>query len=108
MGVLIAVIAKTIFDDGKPAPTASFDTGSAWMSMVLQTQSMGLVGHTMWGFHYEQAPAALELPPDHNVQAMVAAGYPGEVSVLPEKYQEREIPSPRRHIDELLFHGKLG
>ncbi|MEE2783719.1 MAG: nitroreductase family protein [Pseudomonadota bacterium] len=107
-GVLIAVVAKTTFDDGQSAPTASFDTGSAWMSMALQAQSMGLASHAMWGFHHDQAPAALELPPDHDVQAMVAVGYPGEVSVLPEKYQEREIPSPRRHIDELLFHGKFG
>ena len=106
-GALFAVIAKTTFDDGNAAPTASFDTGSAWMSMTLQAQSMGLASHAMWGFHHDQAPKMLGLPEDHAVQAMVAVGYPGEVSDLPEKYQEREVPSPRKSIDELLFHGKM-
>ena len=35
------------------SPTAAFDTGSAWMSLALQAQTMGLVSHAMWGFHHE-------------------------------------------------------
>ncbi|NKC01732.1 MAG: nitroreductase [Pseudomonadales bacterium] len=107
-GALIAIVAKKTFDDGNPAPTASFDAGGAWMSMALQAQKMGLASHAMWGFHHDQAPAALGLPEDHAVQAMVAVGKPGERADLPEKYQEREVPSPRKPIEELLFHGKLG
>ena len=106
-GALVAVVAKLTFDDGKPAPTASFDAGSAWMSIALQAQTMGLASHAMWGFHHDQAPQILGLPDDHAVQAVVAVGRPGEVASLPEKYQEREAPSPRKSIDELLYHGKL-
>ena len=106
-GALVAVVAKQTFDDGNAAPTAAFDTGGAWMSMALQAQSMGLISHAMWGFHHDQAPAVLGLTDDYVVQAMVAFGYPGDKSQLPEKYQERELPSPRKSIAELAFEGKL-
>ena len=79
-GVLIAVVAKTTFDNGDPAPTYAFDTGSAWMALALQAQQMGLASHAMWGFHHDQAPAALELPDDYVVMAMVAIGEPGEIA----------------------------
>lgn len=104
-GALIAVVAKTTFDNGDAAPTYAFDTGSAWMSLALQAQHMGLASHAMWGFHHDQANARLQLPDDHTVQAMVAVGYPGDIEALPEKYQERELPSPRESLDELMFEG---
>ncbi len=107
-GALVAMVAKTTFDDGSPAPTASFDTGTAWMSMALEAQAMGLISHAMWGFHHDRAATTLGLPADHAVQAMVAFGYPGDKADLPEKYQAREMPSPRKSIQELLFEGKLG
>ncbi len=104
-GALVAVISKNIDDRGNPAPTAGFDAGSAWMSMALQAQSMGLVSHAMWGFHHDQANEALALPDDYSVQAMVAFGAQGDASSLPEKYQEREAPSPRKPLTELVFEG---
>ena len=101
----MAVVSKNIDDRGNPAPTAGFDAGSAWMSMALQAQSMGLVSHAMWGFHHDQANEALALPDDYSVQAMVAFGAQGDASSLPEKYQEREAPSPRKPLAELVFEG---
>jgi nitroreductase len=106
-GALIAVVSKTTFDSGDAAPTHSFDTGSAWMAMALQAQSLGLASHAMWGFHHDQVPSALGLTEEYAVQAMVAVGKPGAVASLPEKYQEREIPSPRKHIEDFAMPGKL-
>ncbi len=108
-GALVAVVSRKTFEhNGQPAPTHSFDAGSAWMSMALQAQHMGLVSHAMWGFHQEQAPEVLGLSEDYAVQAMVAIGYPGNKAELPEKYQEREMPSPRKPLAEIVFEGKLG
>lgn len=104
-GALIAVIAKTTFDDGSVAPTSRFDTGSAWMSMALQAQHMGLITHAMFGFDQSAAPEVLGLPNDHEVQAMVAVGRRGDTADLPEKYREREVPSTRKTIAELVSEG---
>lgn len=106
-GALVAVVSRSVFDNGDAAPTHQFDTGAAWMSMALQASHLGLASHAMWGFHHDQAASVLNLPAEYAVQAMVAFGAPGEVSDLPEKYQEREMPSPRKPIAELAFAGKL-
>jgi nitroreductase len=107
-GALVAVISYNVYEhNGKPAPTASFDTGSAWMGMALQAQHMGLVAHAMWGFHHDKAPDVLGLSVDHAVQAMVAIGRPGDREDLPAPYDEREVPSDRKSLDEIAFAGRL-
>ena len=107
-GALVAVVAKTTFDhNDQPAPTHAFDTGSAWMAMAMQAQHMGLVTHAMWGVHHDKASEGLGLGDEYTLQAMVAIGHPGQLADLPEKYQEREVPSPRKSIDEIAFAGKL-
>ena len=106
-GAIVAVAACQVFEhNGKPAPTARFDTGSAWMSMALQAQHLGLVAHAMWGFHHDDAPGVLNLPDNHEVQAMVAIGRPGHKDDLPAPYDEREVPSPRKPLGEIVYHGK--
>ena len=106
-GALIALVSKTTFDSGDPAPTHSFDCGSAWMALALQAQKMGLVSHAMWGFHHDQAPAVLGLTDEYAAQAMIAVGHPGELTDLPEKYQSREVPSPRKDLEEIAMRGRL-
>ena len=90
-----------------PAPTYSFDTGSAWMSFALQAQSMGLVTHAMWGVEHDQAPAVLNLGEVYKLQAMVAVGRPGDKQDLPQPLQDREVPSPRKAFSELAFAGQM-
>jgi nitroreductase len=107
-GALIAVVSRNTFQgNDKPAPTHSFDTGAAWMSLALQAQSMGLVSHAMWGIEHNDIPTALNLPDNMQIQAMVAVGTPGNKDDLPEPLQEREQPSPRKALAELMFEGRM-
>ncbi|PIN88914.1 nitroreductase [Candidatus Pacearchaeota archaeon CG10_big_fil_rev_8_21_14_0_10_32_14] len=46
----------------KPNKTHSFDTGSAWMSLVLQARKNNLIAHVMAGFDYEKAREVLNIP----------------------------------------------
>ena len=107
-GALVAIVARTTFEhNNAPAPTHSFDTGSAWMSFALQAQGMGLVTHAMWGVEHDRAPAVLNLGEAYKLQAMVAVGRSGDKQELPQPLQDREVPSPRKAISELVFAGQL-
>ena len=107
-GALVALVARTHFEaNDVPAATHSFDAGSAWMSMALQAQHMGLAAHAMWGFHHDRAPAVLNLSDRFVTQALIAFGYPASADDLPEPLREREVPSPRKPLSELMFAGVL-
>lgn len=106
--VLLVVLSKKTFDsNGKPSRTHTFDSGAAAQNMALQGTSMGIIVHGMEGFDYHRAKTELEVPDDYQVEAMFAIGKPGDKKELPEKLQEREAPSNRKHIREFAFEGKF-
>lgn len=106
--VLIVFISRKIFEKtGEPAPTHSFDTGAAWENLALQASLKGLAAHGMQGFDYEKARKVLEIPDDYQVEAMAAVGKPGRKEDLPENMREREIPSGRKPVKELVMEGKF-
>jgi len=103
---LIVTVSKTTFDfNGKPARTHSYDTGAAWVSMAFQGSFMGLVVHGMQGFDYDRAKAELGVGDDHQVEAMAAIGRPGNKHDLPLALEQREFPSDRRKLEEIVFEG---
>ncbi len=102
-GALVLVCARVVREDGKPAPTAPFDAGAAWMALALQGTISGLVVHAMAGFDHEAARAAVALPAGLEPQAMVAVGLPGRLEDLPEKLRAREQPSDRLPLEALIL-----
>lgn len=107
-GALVVIISKKTFDfNGKPARTHSFDAGSAWMSIALQGDLNGLVVHGMEGFDYDRAKTELAIPDDYTVEVMFAVGKPGKKEDLPQEMQERELPSDRKKLEELIFEGSF-
>lgn len=103
---LIVVLSKTTFDyNGKPARTHSFDAGAAWENLALQGTAIGFVVHGMQGFSYSRAKEELRVPEGYEVEAMVAVGKPGKKEDLPEELQQREYPSPRKKLKEIVFEG---
>ena len=105
--VLITVVSKTVDADGKPTRTHSFDCGAAWQNIALQGTKIGLVVHGMQGFDYAQAAQVLAVPNDHQIEAMIAVGRPGPIDAMSERLQEREKPSERRPITELVREGSF-
>ncbi|MEX0942511.1 MAG: nitroreductase family protein [Pseudomonadales bacterium] len=105
-GALLVVASSRKMGE-RDSVTHSFDTGAAWMSLALQAHKSGLVAHGMQGFDYEAAARALHIPATFRVEAMIALGKPGDVDTLPEGYGEREKPSDRKPLNEIVFHGTL-
>jgi nitroreductase len=103
---LIVITSKKTFEhNGKPARTHSFDAGAAWQNLALQGSARGLGVHGMQGFDYDKAREVLNVPDDCEVEAMVAVGKPGNKEELPEKLREREFPSARKKLSEIVFEG---
>lgn len=104
--LLCVVIAHKVFErNGKPNPVHLYDAGAAWENLALQGTAMGLVVHGMSGFDFEKARTSLKLPDDYAVCAMFAVGRPAPVDVLPEPMRERETPSDRKPLEEIICEG---
>lgn len=106
--VLIVILSKKTFDhNGKASRTHSFDAGAAWENLALQAETQGLVAHGMEGFDYDKAREALGIPDDYNVEAIVAIGKKGQKEDLPQELQEKEMPSDRRPLGEMVMEGRF-
>ena len=103
---LVLFISRTHFDfNGEPAPTHSFDTGSAWENLALQGWLKGFVVHGMQGFDYERARTELNVPEEFQVEAMAAIGIAADPTTLPDELREKEAPSDRRKLEKTICEG---
>lgn len=106
--VLIVVISHKVFEyNNKPSRTHSFDTGAACENLALQGYCNGLVVHGMEGFDYDRAKQELQIPDEYAVEAMFAVGRPGSIEVLPPELAQKEKPSDRKPVSELMYEGKF-
>lgn len=108
--VLMLSVARMDFEeDGRPNRHAFHDVGLSTENLLLQATALGLVAHPMAGFDIEKARADLTIPSGYEPVAMIAAGYPGELSVLPDYLQQRELkPRERKPLTEIAFSGQWG
>ena len=108
--VLMLSVARMDFEeDGRPNRHAFHDVGLATENLLLQATALGLVAHPMAGFDIEKARTELKLPSGYEPVAMTAVGYPGELSVLPDYLQQRELkPRERKPLTEIAFSGQWG
>lgn len=107
---LIFVLSKTTLlppgaSEEVPSYTHSFDTGAAWGALALQAAYSGWQAHGMAGLDYDRARSELAIPSDYRIEAAVAIGKLGDKAQLPEGLREREVPSPRRALSEIVSEG---
>ena len=108
-GVFILVLSHKYFEYNDAfSRTHSFDTGAATQNLALQGFSMGLVVHGMEGFDYDRARIELRVPESYDIEAMFVVGKKGSPAQLPQALQERETPSERLPLNDLIFKGMFG
>jgi nitroreductase len=106
--VLLVMVSRTTFEkNNKPSVTHAFDAGAAWGYLALQGALRGLVVHGMEGFDYARARRDLLIPEGYEVHAMAAIGKPGRKEDLPPELQQREIPSDRNKLAQIICEGKF-
>jgi nitroreductase len=107
--VLMLSVATLAFDDGSPNRHAFYDTGMAVENLIIQATALGLFVHQMAGFRIDQAREQCQIPAGFEPVAMIAVGYPGNPSTLPDYLWERELrPRDRNPISEFVFSGTWG
>lgn len=106
--LLVIVISHKNFEhNGRFSITHQYDTGAAWENLALEASSRGLVAHGMQGFDYIKARAALDIPDDFDVMAMIAIGKQGSKENLHPNLQERENPNDRKPLKEIIMEGSF-
>lgn len=105
--VLIVVASDKLRDNGDPNGAHAFDAGAAWASMAIQATMLGMVTHALGGIDRNKARQLLNIPDNFEIHALIALGYHGDKSLLPEGVQQREVPNGRRPLNELVYEGKI-
>lgn len=105
--IAVAISRNTFEHNNKPARTHSYDTGAAWISLALEGTYRGYVVHGMEGFDYEKARRDLQVPDDYTVEAMFAIGKPAPKENLPAEIQQKEFPSDRKPLQDIIMKGKF-
>jgi nitroreductase len=107
--LMLSVASLYFEDDGKPNRHAFHDTGMAVENFVLQATALGLQAHQMAGYDVEKARRECQIPSGFEPVAMVAVGYPGDPSMLPDYLRERELkPRERQPIGDFVFAADWG
>jgi nitroreductase len=93
---------------GKPNRHAFYDTGMAVSNMLIQAMSMDIYIHQMGGFSTEKAKEYFRLEEGIEPVAVMAVGYLGDGTGLPEELLKRDYNRrPRKNISEYAFRNNL-
>jgi nitroreductase len=106
--VLIALISETVTATGQAIGSHAFDAGTAWGYLALEATHQGLITHAMGGFDRELARTALSIPAEYAIHVIIALGYRGDKSQLPEALQQRETPNARRFLVDSVYASSFG
>ena len=88
-----------------PLPSRSFDSGAAWQNFSLQANASGWHTRGIGGYDREKARPALRVPEDYDLENFVAIGKQADRSTLSEELQQKEAPTSRLPLQELVLEG---
>ncbi|KAF0815165.1 malonic semialdehyde reductase RutE [Andreprevotia sp. IGB-42] len=91
--------------EARPARNHSFDAGAAWASLSLQGAQLGWRTRAMGGFDKDAARAVLGIPDDYHLEVVIAIGRQADAAILPDALREKEQPTPRKPLAELVADG---
>jgi len=88
--LLVSLARKNFTRNERPNGSAKYDMGAANAFLSLQATQLGLNVHQIGGFNEALLRENLKVPTSHDLGVVMAIGYPGDPSRLPDVLQERE------------------
>jgi nitroreductase len=102
--LLLGVARKHFVKNDAPNHYALFDLGQATAAITLEAAALGIATHQMGGFDHDIARKALGIPEEFAIGSVMAIGYVGDPSALPESYAKSETsPRSRKPLDEVAL-----
>ena len=84
------------------------DTGMANALLMLQAASLGIISHPMGGFDHEKVAEAFGLGKEYQPVAVIALGYKGDESNLPDDLKRRQSsPRVRKSLEVIVFKSRF-
>lgn len=96
--LIVSLFRKNHIRNGAPNGSARYDLGGANAFLSLQATHLGLNIHQMGGFDREKAKVDLNVPDQFDFGVVMAVGYPGDASQLPDNLKIRELAPRERYI----------
>jgi nitroreductase len=93
--------------DGSERELWGFQAGILTGNLMAQATALGLIAHPMAGFDEVAVRRAFDTPDDIRILVVLAIGYPGDPTALPEDLQKREAaPQERIPLANLLVEDR--
>lgn len=109
-GLLVLAISDSMNDKDQSINFHhAYDCGQSVAQLTIQAIHEGLCVHSMGGFDREECRKLFSIPDRYITQTVIAIGFPGDSSGLPQRMQEEELRESLR-IDRrnILFKDKFG
>lgn len=108
--VMVLTIGKNMINNKDiPNPSYRYDVGQSVAHLSIQATELGLYVHQMGGFDPGMARSIFNIPEQFDPCTVFVMGYMGELSVLDDFNQKREVlPRERINFDEFIFSGTFG
>ena len=106
--LITIVMAELDPENPDRVATSTFDVGAATLSLTLQARIMGFYTHAMGGIIPDNAYSLFNIPRDeYKVLCAVAVGRKDDPGILPEELRQREAPSARKPLSQVMWRGRL-
>lgn len=84
-----------------------FDVGASWGYLTIEAERRGLITRGIGGFNMSRARKVLRIPYNYEIVTVAALGKQGDRNSLPEDLREKEVPSERKSLSEILHIGSF-
>ncbi|MFT4303478.1 MAG: nitroreductase family protein [Candidatus Woesearchaeota archaeon] len=105
--LILLVSRKFSYYQNKPHKAHSLEAGAVMQNLLLEAVDKGFVAHPMGGFEKDKAKEVFNIDDNWNIECMIAIGKKGDIKNLSLELQEREIPSDRKKINEIISEGEF-